>query len=250
MNKTFFQENETKSRFDSELDSWIDSQLDSMDFEGEAAFNPLVSPKLKREQEKAKLKEKIQDKVIEVLSLRGIEIVYSKGSQILNAENYETLIEGFEKIRDALDELRLNSVSEENQNNLLPIEETYELLNKIAIDLSANFNNEDALAIYALLLNLNPGNRDCLYHMGMEAQTIKDIPLAIKFYSLAVEADPSFIEAHLFKAECHLLENDFGEAVKSLQNAKTLSIDNIHNPLVTNFIKDLEEWLSLATKAA
>jgi len=88
-------------------------------------------------------------------------------------------------------------------------------------------------------LQIDPGNADAEYILGVLAQRAQDFDEAVARFSQAAKLNDNFAEAYLGWGAALLGEKKYGEAISPLQHAERLTPGNpdIHNALATALVR-------------
>jgi tetratricopeptide (TPR) repeat protein len=178
------------------------------------------------------LQEKIEKEVGETLNFAetgdlivcAIKIIINEGHSYLSNENYETLISEIEKIKSKIDALDFDQLNNESFKSAFSIPENCRdhILN-IGISKYNAGLLPDSLALFTFLSNLDKGDADYAYRLGIIAQKNGRFDLAIEAFTIASDLNPQLLGSRLFTAECLLASNQIEKAAQLLAEVKEIT---------------------------
>lgn len=212
---------DSKNRFEIARDKAIQEEIKTR-MESEQQDTKLLTSELRR----AKLEQEIRDDSSsaesELLSL-GVKIVLNEGLQFIEKEEYANLEQNIRKIGRNLDTCELNA--EAVQAALTLPADCGQSILKIAVNKYLQGLINESLAVFHLLIVVNPGEADYWFRFGLAAQKCEKYSLALTAFTEASLLAPEFPGAHIFAAYCHLKMGEKEGVLDELALAKTTQLE-------------------------
>lgn len=213
-----------KNRFDIAVEKHINAYIDTLDLENQYAHNPLVTPAIKRAQMRQELKENVQSSRLGQYLAAARDALKSHGQKHLQGAAYGQLMADIGAIAERMEELNLDTFSDEPFQTLLSIEDdTMEAIFQIAIGVFAEELCAEALALFIFLATLDPSVAGYWLRIGICAQQIEDYAFALRAYEMSCSLEPENISPHIFSIQCHLWEGNVDEASKKYEEASNIA---------------------------
>lgn len=226
--------NTTKDRFQIALEEAVTADIKKLIESEEPSSCKLVPDHVHQEQLIHEyLKEVDLTDLLHQLSL-ALEILEKNSEGFFSAENHQTILREISKVRDNFSVIDLQSLENTKLTKALSIStEALELIQQLAIAKFSEKKFPDALALFALLATLQSEEPEYWYRLGLSAQRLGLLDLAIRAYQATSDLAPEFVGANIFASQCFIEKSQLSDALRQLEQAKT-SIKNNPN------IKD--EW--------
>ncbi len=213
--------------------------------EGVIFNNQFITLNMKKTQLIEEYKESMKLTELKRFIENSFDILVKEGLKYIGHERYENLIKSFSGIDIYLEKFDLNTG--QTFKEIFHIDDSIlESIFQIAISKYSEEQYSSSMSLFILLTTLASNHPDYWYRLGIAAQSVKNLNLAVEAYEMANKLDPEMLGPWLFSVECNLLLKDFNKAQLNFEKSKTIFEANPELDVVWKEIIDrIEDHINL-----
>jgi hypothetical protein len=215
----------SKNNVEIQFDQLLENLIDKLFLLDLLTQNQLIPKSIRREKLKEDLRSSKKYISIDISLEHAFEIVKNKNDCLayLNPEEYKDMVAQLSKIPLYIKQVDFSQPLKSSLYSLLHLTTlTMQAILKVGLGKYNENDYQSSFAIFALLSSLDYANNEYWYRLGITANKIGEINLALQAFAYALFLKQNLLGARIFSAECYLKLNQIEDVKAELLEAKKI----------------------------